>query len=133
MDPGLPARLNSPSHWTSTAHLSQVVQLVAERGVRATLPDPLCDEGPQEHGEAHHGSDLGDFVRSLERIRDCDAEWLLPSHGPVFRNDPELLNTTIERLQGYSQMADFGTCAVEWPLMDEWEQELADDSAYPNS
>jgi hypothetical protein len=22
-------------------------------------------------------------------------------------------------------MADFGTCAVDWPLLDEWEQELA--------
>ena len=22
-------------------------------------------------------------------------------------------------------MADFGTCAVDWPLMDEWEEELA--------
>ena len=22
-------------------------------------------------------------------------------------------------------MADFGTCAVDWPLLDEWEEELA--------
>jgi hypothetical protein len=22
-------------------------------------------------------------------------------------------------------MADFGTCAVDWPLLDEWEAELA--------
>lgn len=81
--------------------------------------------------EAHHGSDLADFIRSLERIRDCDAEWLLPSHGPVFRNDLKLLNATIERLKGYAKMADFGTCATEWPLMDEWEQELADGTAAP--
>ncbi len=23
-------------------------------------------------------------------------------------------------------MADFGTCAIDWPLMDEWDQELAE-------
>ena len=23
-------------------------------------------------------------------------------------------------------MADFGTCAVDWPLMDEWEEELVE-------
>ena len=23
-------------------------------------------------------------------------------------------------------MADFGTCAVDWPLLDEWDRELAD-------
>jgi hypothetical protein len=23
-------------------------------------------------------------------------------------------------------MADFGTCAVDWPLMDQWERELVD-------
>jgi hypothetical protein len=22
-------------------------------------------------------------------------------------------------------MADFGTCAIDWPLMDEWDEELA--------
>ena len=22
-------------------------------------------------------------------------------------------------------MADFGTCAIDWPLMDEWDKELA--------
>ena len=50
----------------------------------------------------------------------------LPSHGPVFRKDKDFMNKTIERLKGYLRMADFGTCAVDWPLMDEWEQEIAD-------
>lgn len=76
--------------------------------------------------EAHHGSDLPCFIESLERIRDADVEWLLPSHGPVFRRDTEFFNRTIERLRGYQHMADFGTCAVDWPLIDQWEQELAD-------
>ena len=74
--------------------------------------------------DAHHGSSLPDFVRSLERIRDDDAKYLLPSHGPAFRNDPKLLNKTIERLRGYMNMPDFGTCATGWPLLDEWEREV---------
>ncbi len=81
--------------------------------------------------ESHHGSDLLDFIKSLERIRESDAKWLLPSHGPVFANDRKLLDQTIERLQGYTRMADFGACAVDWPLMDQWEQELAEKSANP--
>lgn len=76
--------------------------------------------------EAHHGSDLPQFIQSLERIRDSDVEWLLPSHGPPFRRDPEFLNKTIARLRQYQHMSDFGTCAVDWPLMDEWEQELVE-------
>jgi glyoxylase-like metal-dependent hydrolase (beta-lactamase superfamily II) len=76
--------------------------------------------------DAHHGSDLTAFIRSLERIRDSDVEWLLPSHGPIFRKQKSLLDKTIARLESYRHMADFGTCAVDWPLMDEWEQEIAD-------
>ncbi len=76
--------------------------------------------------DAHHGSNVPQFVNSLERIRESDVEWLLPSHGPIFRKDNQLLDNTIARLEGYLHMADFGTCAVDWPLMDEWEKELAD-------
>lgn len=74
--------------------------------------------------DAHHGSNLVDFIASLKRIRDCDAEYLLPSHGPIFRKDNALLDATIARLQGYTHMADFGTCAVDWPLLEQWEEEL---------
>lgn len=74
--------------------------------------------------DAHHGSSLPAYIQSLERIRDSDVEWLLPSHGPIFRKDVDLLNRTIGRLEGYQHMADFGTCALDWPLMDEWEQEI---------
>lgn len=76
--------------------------------------------------DAHHGSNIPDFIRSLERIRDSDIEWLLPSHGPAFRKDNEQLNRVIDRLRSYLNMADFGTCATGWPLMDQWEQEVAD-------
>jgi glyoxylase-like metal-dependent hydrolase (beta-lactamase superfamily II) len=76
--------------------------------------------------DAHHGSDLPKFIESLTRIRDSDVQWLLPSHGPYFRKDNALLDGAIQRLEGYLHMADFGTCAVDWPLMDEWERELSE-------
>ncbi len=74
--------------------------------------------------DAHHGSNLPDFVRSLERIKACDARWLLPSHGPVFEKDNQLIQQTLERLKTYLHMADFGTCAIDWPLMDQFEKDL---------
>jgi len=75
--------------------------------------------------DAHHGSSIPDFIKSLTRIRESDVEWLLPSHGPVFRKDNAVLDRTIDRLTGYLNMADFGTCATGWPLMEEWDRELA--------
>lgn len=75
--------------------------------------------------DAHHGSDIKAFVASLERIRDSDVKWLAPSHGPIFKNDADFLNKTIDRVRGYLQMADFGTLAESWPLMDEWDEEVA--------
>lgn len=74
--------------------------------------------------DAHHGSNIPDFIKSLQRIRACDAKWLLPSHGPIFRKDNDLLDATIKRLESYLGMADFGTCATHWPLMDQWEDEI---------
>lgn len=76
--------------------------------------------------DAHHGSNIPQFISSLERIRDSDVEWLLPSHGPIFRKDHELLDKTIARLRDYLHMADFGTCAMDWPLLDDWEREIAE-------
>lgn len=75
--------------------------------------------------DAHHGSDIKAFVKSLERIRDSDVKWLAPSHGPMFKNDADMLNKTIDRVRGYLQMADFGTLAESWPLMDQWDDEVA--------
>ena len=72
--------------------------------------------------DAHHGSNLPNFIESLTRIRDDDAEFLLPSHGPVFRKDPKILQNAIDRLTKYQHMADFGTCAVSWPLQEQWER-----------
>jgi hydroxyacylglutathione hydrolase len=74
--------------------------------------------------DAHHGSNIPDFIASLKRIQGDGAEFLLPSHGPWFRNDPKLLQNAIDRLTKYQYMADFGTCAVDWPLQREWEQDI---------
>lgn len=74
--------------------------------------------------DAHHGSDIGAFVKSLQRIRQSDVKWLLPSHGPIFKKDNAQLDKVIARLDSYRHMADFGTCASDWPLMDEWDAEL---------
>jgi hydroxyacylglutathione hydrolase len=74
--------------------------------------------------DAHHGSSIPDFLESLERIREDGAEFLLPSHGPVFRKDPKIVQKAIDRLTKYQYMADFGTCAVAWPLLDEWEKDV---------
>jgi hydroxyacylglutathione hydrolase len=87
--------------------------------------DNIYRDGCVGNIDAHHGSELPQFIQSLERIRDADVDWLLPSHGPVFRKDRTLLQSTINRLKGYQHMADFGTCAVDWPLLEEWEDELA--------
>jgi glyoxylase-like metal-dependent hydrolase (beta-lactamase superfamily II) len=74
--------------------------------------------------DAHHGSSIPEYLKSLTRIRDDDAEFLLPSHGPVFRNDSKILQNAIDRLTKYQHMADFGTCAVSWPLQEQWERDI---------
>src|SRR5262245_24980600 len=74
--------------------------------------------------DAHHGSNLPDYIASLKRILKDDADFLLPSHGPVFRRDNAVIQKAIDRLTQYQTMADFGTCAVSWPLLDEWEQDV---------
>ncbi len=75
--------------------------------------------------DAHHGSDLQAFIKSLDRIKQCDAKWLLPSHGPMFRKDNDLIDKAITRIEGYLHMADFGTCAIDWPMMDQYEKDIA--------
>jgi hydroxyacylglutathione hydrolase len=74
--------------------------------------------------DAHHGSNIPDFVASLQRILKDDSEFLLPSHGPVFKRDNRIIRKAIERLKQYQHMADFGTCATDWPLLDEWEADV---------
>jgi len=75
--------------------------------------------------DAHHGSSILDFLNSLKRIIQDDAEFMLPSHGPVFRRDNRIVQSAIDRLTQYQYMADFGTCATAWPLLDEWEADVS--------
>lgn len=74
--------------------------------------------------DAHHGSHIPHFIESLKRILQDDCQYLLPSHGPAFRKDPAILQAAIDRLSRYQYMADFGTCAVHWPLQEEWERDI---------
>ena len=100
-------------------------QLAFRMGNLLFSGDNIYRDGCVGNIDAHHGSDIPAFLRSLTRIRDSGVEWLLPSHGPIFRNDRQLLDSTIARLTQYQHMADFGTCAIDWPLLDDWEEELA--------
>ncbi len=109
--------------WNTPGHTDS--QLAFRMGDLLFSGDNIYRDGSVGAIDAHHGSNLPDFVKSLERIRASDVKWLLPSHGPIFKKDNALLNATIERVKGYQHMADFGTCAVDWPLMDTWEEELA--------
>ncbi len=110
--------------WLTPGHTDS--QLSFRLGNLLFSGDNIYRDGCVGAIDAHHGSDIPAFVKSLKRIRESDVEWLLPSHGPIFRKDDALLDKTIARVEAYSHMADFGTCAIDWPLMDEWERELAD-------
>jgi hydroxyacylglutathione hydrolase len=74
--------------------------------------------------DAHHGSSLPDYLKSLKRILADDAKFVAPSHGPAFRKDPAVVRAAIDRLTGYQYLADFGTCAVSWPLQEQWERDI---------
>lgn len=109
--------------WHTPGHA--VGQLSFRFGRLLFSGDNIFRDGCVGSIDAHHGSDLPAFIRSLQRIQGSGVEWLLPSHGPAFRNDSKLLQSAIDRLDRYQHMADFGTCAVDWPLLDDWEDELA--------
>jgi glyoxylase-like metal-dependent hydrolase (beta-lactamase superfamily II) len=110
--------------WHTPGHTDG--QLSLKMGNLLFSGDNIFRDGCVGAIDAHHGSSIPDFIKSLQRIQASDAEWLLPSHGPVFRKDNDLIARTIRRLEGYLHMADFGTCATDWPLMDEWERELVE-------
>ncbi len=109
--------------WSTPGHTAG--QLAFRMGNLLFSGDNIFRDGCVGLIDAHHGSNLVEFLASLRRIRTSDAEFLLPSHGPIFRKDDALLDATIARLESYTHMADFGTCAVDWPLLDQWEDELA--------
>ena len=110
--------------WHTPGHTDS--QLAFRLGSLLLSGDNIYRDGSVGAIDAHHGSDIPAFIRSLERIAASDVEWLLPSHGPIFRKDDRLLDRTLARLRGYLTLADFGTCAPDWPLIEEWDRELAE-------
>jgi hydroxyacylglutathione hydrolase len=108
--------------WNTPGHTAS--QLAFRMGELLFSGDNIYRDGGVGNIDAHHGSDIPAFIQSLQRIRDSDVKWMLPSHGPIFRLDRAMIQRTIDRLTGYLHMADFGTCAVDWPLLNEWEEEL---------
>jgi hydroxyacylglutathione hydrolase len=110
--------------WHTPGHTDS--QLAFRLGNLLLSGDNIYRDGSVGAIDAHHGSDIPSFIRSLERIAASDVEWLLPSHGPIFRKDDRLLDRTLDRLRGYLKLADFGTCAPDWPLIEEWDRELAE-------
>mgnify|MGYP003335164440 CR=1 FL=1 len=110
--------------WHTPGHTDS--QLAFRIGSLLLSGDNIYRDGSVGAIDAHHGSDIPSFIKSLKRILASDIEWLLPSHGPVFRKDDALISKTIARLEGYLTLADFGTCAPHWPLIDEWDRELAE-------
>jgi len=110
--------------WHTPGHTDS--QLAFRLGNLLLSGDNIYRDGSVGAIDAHHGSDIPSFIRSLERIAASDVEWLLPSHGPIFRKDDDLLARTLDRLRGYLKLADFGTCAPDWPLTAEWDRELAE-------
>jgi hydroxyacylglutathione hydrolase len=108
--------------WSTPGHTPG--QLSFKLGNLLFSGDNLYQDGCVGVIDAHHGSSLPEYISSLTRIRDDDAEFLLPSHGPVFRRDPKMIQKTIDRVTQYQYMADFGTCAVSWPLQERWEKDI---------
>lgn len=108
--------------WHTPGHTQG--QLAFKMGRLLFVGDNIYKDGGVGVIDAHHGSSIPDFIKSLRRIMADDAEYLLPSHGPAFRHDKKLLKKTIDRLTGYLKLADFGTCAESWPLLEEWERDV---------
>jgi glyoxylase-like metal-dependent hydrolase (beta-lactamase superfamily II) len=109
--------------WHTPGHTDS--QLSFRLGELLFSGDNIYRDGCVGAIDAHHGSDIPSFLKSLRRIRDCDCKWLLPSHGPIFKKDNAIIDRAITRLEQYQHMADFGTCAIDWPLLEEWDRELA--------
>ncbi len=109
--------------WLTPGHTNS--QLAFRMGDYLFSGDNIYQDGCIGAIDAHHGSDLPSFITSLQRIRDCDAKWLLPSHGPIFPKDNRLIDAAIDRVKGYLHMADFGTCAIDWPMMNQYEKDIA--------
>ena len=109
--------------WWTPGHTDS--QLAFRLGDYLFSGDNIYQDGGIGAIDAHHGSDLQAFIKSLQRIRNCDAKWLLPSHGPIFRKNDQLIEAAIQRVESYLHLSDFGTCAIDWPMMDQYEKDVS--------
>jgi glyoxylase-like metal-dependent hydrolase (beta-lactamase superfamily II) len=109
--------------WLTPGHTDS--QLSFRLGDYLFSGDNIYKDGCIGAIDAHHGSDLTAFIQSLRRIKASPVRWLLPSHGPIFQKDNSLIDAAIRRIEGYLHMADFGTCATDWPMMNQYEKDLA--------
>jgi glyoxylase-like metal-dependent hydrolase (beta-lactamase superfamily II) len=71
--------------WLTPGHTDS--QLCFRLGDLLFSGDNIYRDGCVGAIDAHHGSEIPAFIKSLQRIRSCDAKWLLPSHGPPFKKD----------------------------------------------
>jgi glyoxylase-like metal-dependent hydrolase (beta-lactamase superfamily II) len=110
--------------WSTPGHADS--QLAFQMNDLLFSGDNIYRDGGVGAIDAHHGSDIPSFIQSLQRIRDSEVKWLLPSHGPYFRKDAAMIDKTLQRLDSYLHLSDFGTCAIDWPLIEQWEQEIAE-------
>ena len=77
--------------WSTPGHTAG--QLALRMGNLLFSGDNIFRDGCVGVIDAHHGSNLVEFIASLKRIRDSDVEYLLPSHGPIFRKDNDLIDS----------------------------------------
>ncbi len=75
--------------WHTPGHADS--QLALRMGDLLFSGDNIYRDGCVGAIDAHHGSNIPAFIQSLERIRDSDVDWLLPSHGPAFRKEPAMI------------------------------------------
>ncbi|MFM8415505.1 MAG: MBL fold metallo-hydrolase, partial [Planctomycetota bacterium] len=75
--------------WHTPGHTDS--QLAFRMGEILFSGDNIYRDGSVGAIDAHHGSDIPEFIASLERIAASDVAWLLPSHGPIFAKDDRLL------------------------------------------
>src|SRR5829696_7581758 len=68
--------------WSTPGHTPG--QLAFKLGNLLFSGDNIYKDGCVGVIDAHHGSDITEYLKSLTRILKDDAEFLLPSHGPVF-------------------------------------------------
>ena len=110
-------------------YLDQQREIIAD--IRARNLFRLVESGVINQETARARLYQDQYISETARLDMALAQGLLPDGTPAIRvlmdrefDDIILIDRTIGRLEGYLHMADFGTCALDWPLMDEWEREL---------